>query len=126
MRAKLSLACIVLAGLSGCQGIGGYSAQSITRVPPIGTWSNQATGNYYGNSAPSTAAAPPANSNAAMQSSPNTSALPSTGIDNAGNFSLGANSSTATTAAYELPAGSPVGSGVSSASTNSANLQWKR
>lgn len=50
----------------GCQSLGGYSAQSITRVPPIGTGSYQVPGSYYGNAAPpnSTAAnnaAAPAN-----------------------------------------------------------------
>ncbi len=52
MRRTISLLVLCILGMSGCQGMGGYSAQSITRVPPIGTNSYQVPGNYYGNSAP--------------------------------------------------------------------------
>lgn len=105
MRSLPSVSLIGLFALTGCQGVGGYSAQNVTRVPPINTGSYQVPGSYYG----STPAAP-APSNAASN-------LPSGSIGPASATSDNYTSSTMT-AQYELPSTAAVGSGVTNAGTS--------
>lgn len=123
MRQTISLLVLTIVGLSGCQGIGGYSAQSVTRVPPIGTNSYQVPGNYYGNAAPA-----PMNNGASMSNA--TGQLPSTTSYN-GNTTTGTSLTDVATAQYDLPS-TAVGSGVSTASgvaspsSDAGQLQWQR
>lgn len=123
MRQIFGLLVLSFFGLSGCQGIGGYSAQSVTRVPPIGTNSYQVPGNYYGNAAPA-----PMNNGAAMSNA--SGQLPSTASYNT-NTTNGTGLTDVTTAQYDLPS-TAMGSGVSTASAaasptgDGGQLQWQR
>lgn len=121
MRNVLTLTLLTVAGFTGCQGLGGYSAQSVTRVPPIGTgaYPLPGNGNYYGNAAPAQG----------------TAMLQPNGSTNSTNFEAGTYATTnmqpaTSTAQYDFPSTTPVGSGVSTASAVSpvggADLQWQR
>lgn len=123
MRQTISLMVLFFVGLSGCQGIGGYSAQSVTRVPPIGTNSYQVPGNYYGNAAPA-----PINSGASMSNA--TGQMQSTASFN-GTATASTGLTNVATAQYDLPStsvgsGVSTASGVSSPSSDGGQLQWQR
>ncbi len=124
MRDLTALLVLTSLVLVGCQGIGGYSAQSVTRVPPIGTGTYAlpgSAGTYYGNAAPAPGTA--AMNTSAMQPQGNVAA----NYQN-GNFTTSNLQPATTTAQYDLPSTTAIGSGVSTASatSNGADLQWQR
>lgn len=125
MRDFIALLLLTTLVLVGCQGLGGYSAQSVTRVPPIGTGTYALPGGggtYYGNAAPAPGTA------AMMQNGVQPYQGAVTASYQNGNYSTSNLQPSASTAQYDLPSTSAIGGGVSTAgaTVNSADLQWQR
>jgi hypothetical protein len=122
-------------GLTGCQNLGNYSAQSVTRVPPIGTGTYQASGSYYGNPSTNAVSANASTSNAGLMNPPQglsnsnmPSGMPTTTLTNAANIP---STAPVSTAGYTAPS-TDFGNAAMTNAPNTAsaagngNLQWQR
>jgi hypothetical protein len=104
--------------------LGSYSAQSVTRVPPIGTGTYQVPGSYYGNSgAPANAAAQVMSASEGMTAA----SIGSAGVPGTTPANFPTNMSQVSAADYTTTpdAEFSVPSVTTASGTANTNLQWR-